>query len=207
MYYPDLTCYRIDSCSKVSTVYPKLKNIGWLDAEIDFKKGGIAAHLIKKLKEILFLHVRNIEDKENSIFDESKAILVHTGFSRGSAYQCPLCEERKDISVEPTNLQYYNGGKSILLGINEIQIPSMVKDEYYIFPTMAYHYIVEHEYIPPKEFLDALELFDLNQPFNIYKECADEVEIDMPESEVNSFIPENGFSNYEKHSDEEYDES
>jgi hypothetical protein len=166
-----------------------LKNIGWLGIESSYEQGEVTTHLIKKLKEILFLHVRNMEDKEKNVFDETKSILMHTGFSRGSAYQCHVCREQKDILVEPIDLQYYTGNKKILLGINEIQMPSMVKGEYYVFPTMIYHYIVKHKYIPPNEFLNALELFDLDQPFNIYKECADEIEMDMPECEVNSFVP------------------
>ncbi len=209
MYYPDLTCYRINFSPKKNIVYPNLRNIGWLDASIDYEKGNVPNPLVQKLKEILFFKNKNIEDERNGKFDEDKAILVHTMFIRGSAYECQFCKESKTILIEPNGLQYYSGKNPLLLGTNEIYIPSLKKKEFkefYVLPTMVYHYITAHQYKPPQEFLDALEAFDLNQPFNLEKEYGDEIELKMTEIEVNNFVPELGLSNFEKYDEEDDDD-
>jgi hypothetical protein len=206
MYYPDLTCYRINSIEGVSIVYPGLKNIGWLDKENDYMIGEVSEHLIQKLKEILFLDLKNAEDKANGTFNENEAIIVHNNFMRSSAYDCQFCKITKKIFVDPSKLQFYRGKGEKMLGRNEIILPSLKRQEFYVLPTMIYHYITVHNYKPPAEFLNALEFFDLSKPFNIEKDCVGEMPIKMKESEVNSFVPENGFSNYEKYIDEYSDE-
>ncbi len=205
MYYPDLTCYRIDSVdNQISIVYPTLINIGWLSSRFNYEKGDIPNTLIQKLKEILFIHLKNSEDQKKEIFDQDKAIIVHENFTRGSAHECEFCQENKKIFVEPSGLEYYSGNDLFLLGRNEIIIPGLEKNRFYVLPTMIYHYILAHQYKPPQEFLDALESFDLNRPFNINNEYSSLFPIKIPEGEVNDFIFERDASKYEKY--EEYDD-
>ena len=52
-------------------------------------------------------------------------------------------------------------------GVNEICIPSLKEGEFYSFPTLLLHYISEHGYCPPQEFLEALKFFDLNTPYDL----------------------------------------
>ena len=44
----------------------------------------------------------------------------------------------------------------------------MEKKYIYSFPTMLYHYITEHDYCPPDEFLKALLDFDINKRFDCH---------------------------------------
>lgn len=64
MYYPDLTYYRIGYLGEKSTVYLHLRNIGWLDSKHPYAKGLVSNLLIKKIKELLFLKLKNAEDRE-----------------------------------------------------------------------------------------------------------------------------------------------
>lgn len=108
---------------------------------------------------------------------------------RGIHY-CPLCEEKSKIEVQPDSLEHYTGNKTMLLGINEMVIPSLKKGEFYVFPTMLYHYIVNHRYQPPQEFLDSLESFSLETPFNfVEEEEKAQLVVEIPTEEVNEFNP------------------
>ncbi|WP_017327077.1 hypothetical protein [Synechococcus sp. PCC 7336] len=189
MYYPDLSCYRVEESEGIAEVYPEVKNIGWLWEGIPFPKGSISPHLVQKLKEMLFLDLKNDEDKKNKAFYENKAILIHQMYIRGRPHLCNICQNRKEIWIEPNGLKYYSGTKSKLLGHNEICIPSLKEREFYVFPTMLYHYICVHNYLPPKEFLDALNEFDLGKPYNADKAQGDLVYLKMPSGQVNSFVP------------------
>ncbi len=57
----------------------------------------------------------------------------------------------------------------MVLGCHEIRLPNMEKKYMYSFPTMLYHYITEHDYCPPDEFLKALLGFDINQRFDCHE--------------------------------------
>jgi len=46
------------------------------------------------------------------------------------------------------------GNESVALGSAEIHVSG--KGKTYSCPTLIYHYIVKHEYLPPQEFLDAV---------------------------------------------------
>jgi hypothetical protein len=206
MYYPDLSYYRInDYETKISIVYPQLINIGWLDSNMSYNKGDVSTDIIQKMKEIIFIHRKNLEDQRKGTFKEDTAILIHDGFTRGSAYECTFCQENKKIIIEPDGVNYYHGKDSFLLGTNEIIIPVLKKDKFYVLPTMIYHYITGHQYKPPQEFLDALSAFDLNHPFNINKICTNKIPLLIPEHEVNNFNPELDSNKYDEYH-EDYDD-
>jgi hypothetical protein len=188
MYYPDLSYYRDGEPNGIANMYPELRNIGWLGKSYSFSQGNVSASLTQKLKEMLFLDLKNTEERQRDIFDKNKAVLIHQMHMRGSPYGCPFCpKEHAIINVEPINLQYYLGNKEMLLGINEISIPSLNRDEFYSFPSMIYHYITEHKYKPPQEFLDALTEFNLDKPCDMDEAQSDLICIEMPMNEVNDY--------------------
>ena len=186
MYYPDLTCYRIGEPGKVASVYPALKNIGWLWKGVPFPQGEVPLILVQKLKEMLFLDLKNLEDKKAKKFDSNKAILIHDMYIRGEPHRCQFCEPEQEIWIEPEDLRYYTGNSRMVLGGNEMCIPSLKSGEFYIFPTMLYHYVAEHKYLPPKEFLDALASFSLERPYNWEEAQGDLEELEMLTEEVNN---------------------
>jgi hypothetical protein len=58
----------------------------------------------------------------------------------------------------------------MMLGMNEMQIPIPNTQSYvYDFPTLLYHYMTEHDYLPPSEFLEALDVFSLDEPYDCTK--------------------------------------
>lgn len=46
-------------------------------------------------------------------------------------------------------------GTTLLLGSAEIRVPSRL-GVVYAAPDMIYHYIKDHDYVPPQEFIDAV---------------------------------------------------
>lgn len=101
--------------------------IGWLDREQPFSQGTPEAAFVEKLKAHYDHRVRQ---------------------SRGF-HACPFCKERR-FGV-PVKL----GAKTLTLGSAEIE----VRDEWgrvYVAPDLLYHYITEHQYLPPPEFMEAV---------------------------------------------------
>jgi len=183
MYYPDLSYYRDIGNGGIANIYPEFRNVGWLWRGQSYTKGHVSSHLIQKIKEILFLDLKNSEDKRNGIFDRDRAICIHSMYVRGRPHHCQFCD-KGEIRVKPTNLEYYTGSCEKILGNNEVSIPALEKREFYVFPTMIYHYIVEHDYQPPQEFLEALNAFDLSKPYDIDEAQSDEVCLEVPVGEV-----------------------
>ncbi|WP_147322767.1 hypothetical protein [Emticicia sp. C21] len=68
-------------------------------------------------------------------------------------YKCDFC--KSEISVP------HHSGK-ILLGHAEIWIPSISSNLIYASPTLIYHYIDKHHYLPPANYMESLMSFDLN---------------------------------------------
>jgi hypothetical protein len=185
MYYPDLSPARVGVPEQIATVFPDIINIGWLDAKHEFTNGEVPLGLIQKLKELMFIDQKIREDKENEIFERSKAILIEHMIVRGPPATCPFCCREKPATFEPElewlsdyglegqpqilrpeNLRLYKGKKNLLLGIGELNIPSADRTKLYNVPTMIIHYIEKHNYRPPEEFLKALEAFPLDMPYD-----------------------------------------
>ncbi|MEI8633209.1 hypothetical protein P4S72_16540 [Vibrio sp. PP-XX7] len=59
----------------------------------------------------------------------------------------------------------YNG-ESLGLGSSEVWLPSVEEGEYFASPSMIYHYIDAHDYLPPLDFVEAVMAFDLDKPFD-----------------------------------------
>ena len=105
----------------------KTTHVGWLDREQTFSRGVVDPQFMEKLKLLYKQRVRQTR-----------------GF-----HVCPFCKERRfGIPVELD-------GKSLSLGSAEIEI-SDDQGRVYRAPDLIYHYITEHQYLPPPEFIQAV---------------------------------------------------
>jgi len=110
--------------------------IGWLDAKHDYNRGSNNAETMGKL-------LRLIVDRKSG-FD------LHVNVIRG-IHPCNFCGD--DISVVDSS------GKRAFLGMSELWIPNGKK--WYAMPSLIWHYMNDHSYIPPDELTNAIESFDL----------------------------------------------
>ena len=193
MYYIDLSFYRTGGHSDVFEVYPSVKNIGWLDIDGEFEKGALSLELIQKLKELIFLDVKNQDDIKNGVFEEEKAVIVDQMLTRGSPHQCSFCNSEA-ISLSPGEVEIYSGDRAKALGLNEICIPSANGKVVYSCPTLICHYIEKHGYLPPEEFVEALKAFDLHKAYNSNENEAFDCCVDVPAPDIDSLTTENVMS-------------
>lgn len=101
--------------------------IGWLDRKQPFNQGVADPRFVEKLKLHYEHRVRQ---------------------SRG-LHPCTFCKERRfGLPVELN-------GRTLTLGSAEIEIKD---DQGRVFraPDLLYHYITEHNYLPPPEFIEAV---------------------------------------------------
>lgn len=136
MYYPDLSDYVYFE----GISFPDVINVGWLDEKHKIATGTCESRIIDKLVA-LTLEEGNIQSVVNVM--------------RG-VHSCPFCGKR-DIWVG-------RNGRKALLGNAELWIPSTRK--IYVAPNLIIHYIDEHQYRPPAEFLDAVAGIDLEMSFH-----------------------------------------
>jgi len=117
----------------------EIRNIGWLDKDYHFSKGDVPKELCNKLREIL-----KGTEKFNSQVNLIRGI-----------HPCTFCG-RNDLDFSSD------------LGSCEIWIPDD-KGEYFAAPSQVIHYIEDHGYIPPLEFIHAAIDVDLQSEFNAQK--------------------------------------
>lgn len=107
---------------------PNVLAIGWLDAEHEFPKGPVLQALQSKLLACCFSPVNRTR-----------------GF-----HQSPF------LKPSPMGYPVELDGKKMLLGSAEIRVPGLMGKSY-VAPNLIYHYIKDCGYLPPKEFLDAVQ--------------------------------------------------
>ncbi|WP_043464659.1 hypothetical protein [Kitasatospora sp. MBT66] len=105
-------------------------NVGWLDDAHDYQQGEVAEEVVDGL-------LRLVIDPDNQ--------------TRG-LHECDFCGALYLMVDNP----HAESGSS-LLGTAEIHVRSS-SDTVFVAPTLVIHYIVEHGYRPPDEFLDAVEV-------------------------------------------------
>lgn len=110
-----------------------LINVGWLDKDHIYNKGNVDEGILSKIL-MLCMNTQN----------------------RTRGYHvCPYC-------VEPLfGIPVVINGKTIKLGSAEIWVPDDDK-KVFIAPDLIYHYIKEHNYLPPKEFISAVRKLNVN---------------------------------------------
>lgn len=139
MYFKDLTPYQY----KLPFALHQVLNVGWLNADHDYPKGSVSATVTEKLSAII--------EQRGRLMD------AHTNVVRG-IHHCNLCDQ-DDVFVEGAHRRF-------VLGMSEIWLPSAEQtNRWYASPSMVLHYINEHHYLPPEEFIHAVSAFALDQPF------------------------------------------
>ena len=124
-------------------------NVGWLDGEKSFQQGEVGTDKLKKLAEIL---------------TSTGDVDVHVNWAR-SLDPCGISGR--------TGLKVEFAGKTVDLGGSEFWLPSPDGEYYFASPSLIYHYIKEHNYLPPSEFLDAVDHFDMGTTYkaqDVYSE-------------------------------------
>jgi hypothetical protein len=140
-YYEDLSLYEYYMHSPTSEV----RNVGWLDEAHEFTTGEVTPELLEKLEELIL----------NS-HKSSCNILVNK--LRGQ-HKCPICGVR--------GLAIGDERTGFILGSSELWIPDN-KHEGHCFATfgLIIHYIKDHHYRPPQDFIDAVLELDPNIEFD-----------------------------------------
>ncbi|MEZ5324229.1 MAG: hypothetical protein R3F19_04110 [Verrucomicrobiales bacterium] len=125
-YFEDLTAYSYFPGE------PKVKNIGWLSIEHDYKRGPVPLGFVDELVRFL-----------------SKDLDAVT---RGR-HVCEFCKPPQEIIESDQNYievwEYFRCGNGEIRVIGE-------NGTTYSAPALLLHYIAEHQYQPPAEFVEAV---------------------------------------------------
>lgn len=137
MFYEDLSNY----CYYLKTPASTVRNVGWLEKDKSYATGEVSGSFLPKLSSIIL---------GNDIIDAQVNRIR-------SAHPCSLsgC----------SNLQIEANGRKDSLGAAEIWIPSKDGSNFFATPSMVYHYVETHSYLPPEEFVSAVMSFDLSIPY------------------------------------------
>lgn len=137
MFYEDLSGY----CYYLKTPVSTVRNVGWLEKDKPYKTGRVPDGFLSKLSSIIL---------GNDIVDAQVNRIR-------SAHPCALSDCG---SPEITD-----GERKVTLGAAEIWIPSCEEGSFFAAPSMIYHYVEKHNYLPPQEFIAAVMAFDLATPY------------------------------------------
>jgi hypothetical protein len=137
-FFPDLSMYQTDS----GLFIPEVVNIGWLSPKITFQTGSAPNDFIDKLKRLI----------KESAFSQTKLVMGRWD----GTFTCPLCE------INNWEIQ-----KRIpYIGNAEIWIPSKNREKIYSSSTWICHYIIDHQYLPPDEYIESILLLNEEEKFN-----------------------------------------
>ena len=117
------------------------KRVGWLSKWTNYKKGNISQEFLDCLWEYILFPM-----------NQNRCL-----------FKCPLCTNLKKSKVIFT----YKGAK-VRVGNAEIWVFDEKMRKVYIAPDAILHYIIEHHYIPPKRFIEAV-LYGPKPTTEIYK--------------------------------------
>jgi len=101
--------------------------VGWLDNEHPFPKGKVSQLFIDRLW----------------------AYCSHSEFLVYGYHFCPFCKD------PPFGMLMEHNGESEKLGDGEIRV--IIKEGFFFAsPDLIFHYVVDHNYSPPEEFIQAI---------------------------------------------------
>jgi hypothetical protein len=126
----------------LKTPVDSVKNIGWLDSNRKYSVGKVAPDFLPKLGSIIIGTA-----KCNAQVNRMR-----------STSPCRL----SDCDIQEIECH----GSKECLGASEVWVPLGDNGMFYAAPSMVYHYIEEHDYLPPEGFISAVMGFDLEQEFN-----------------------------------------
>ncbi len=115
------------------TVIPGTLNVGWLSSEHQFNVGAIDQALLEKLWAFCTISVNQ---------------------TRGY-HECEFCDCDRDTWFKEERYVYVRNNREVELGSAEILVipPS---GPAFAAPSLIFHYVETHNYLPSEEFLDAL---------------------------------------------------
>jgi hypothetical protein len=132
-YFEDLSFYEYalgpTSWKGQLTPSDKVLNIGWLSSTSSFERGSVPEEVLEKLFE-----------------------LCKTNVNQARGFQ--VCE----ICPSPRVIEHFSAerdGERRWLGSAEIRVRGR-SGIHYACPNMIYHYMKDHRYRPPQEFIDAV---------------------------------------------------
>ena len=128
MFFDDLSEYQYP-CFGLDLSKGHYLNVGWLDEGHSYPQGSMSPSLVEKLRKLAASPVNPMRG-------------IHA---------CPFCGKGY-----PEPLKLLGTAREIWLGCAEIETPGS-NGRIYRSPNLVIHYIEEHSYLPPQEFLDALE--------------------------------------------------
>ena len=163
MFYEDLSPYSYSTDLVVpqieeGIIYKRrtsIVNIGWLDNQHPFITGFSSELFLDKLFKLYIIQRKN----------------GYRGF-----HVCQLCHTIKSSSVTlknkgqeitidlPDPMIMEKGGRTALIGSREILVHNG-KGIVYVAPNMICHYVAEHNYLPPQEFIHAV--LEINQKYDV----------------------------------------
>ncbi|MBD2105473.1 hypothetical protein [Nodosilinea sp. FACHB-13] len=134
MYFPDLTPYEY----YVEEGEPPALNIGWLDAEHEFTKETPPLGFLDRLRLLSRTRVKQMR-----------------GFE-----VCPFCPELHSLLTsgnwtEQDQALYHSCFEDGRFSSAEIRVMGL-NGRIYASPVMILHHVEAHDYLPPKEFVDAV---------------------------------------------------
>jgi hypothetical protein len=117
--------------------------IGWLSRTVGYPQGEAPIEFTEALAKWISLHRVN---------------------QMRGYHVCEFCSK--------SPLTYETGsGEIVMLGSAEIWIPSMERGVIYAAPDLIYHYVREHRYLPPSDFINAAMSFRDRQDWDANSEC------------------------------------
>jgi hypothetical protein len=144
-YFPDLTPYAYGHGH-----HPNVVHVGWLDGVHDYPKGTVAPHLVEKLKRLA-----------------KHPVELYRGL-----HVCELCPRDRSPDLHPEMRSNGEIRVTVRAFADEPEIEASAKtlparatesgailyrQITYAAPVLIVHYIEAHGYLPPPEFLKALE--------------------------------------------------
>jgi hypothetical protein len=141
VYFEDLQHYSYYMPKALQSVL----TVGWLDASKPYTAGKVIDEFRAKLARVMSL---------------TGNTCVHVNRVRG-VHPCNLCEARSFGEVDPKGVMH--------VGSSEVWIPKQ-GGGFFAAPSMLIHYVEEHQYVPPRDFVDALMSFGEDQPFSAQTE-------------------------------------
>ena len=114
-------------------------NIGWLASDHDYTMGSVSQDFMSKLTLLI--------------------VELKTNLARGY-HECDFCrtDARETIPFQ---------GSTIYLGSAEIWVPSVDGTVIYAAPSLIYHYISDHNYCPPLDFIEAAGNYSLDRGWDV----------------------------------------
>jgi hypothetical protein len=142
VYYADLSPYEYSTHhGPLPFVIAEVLNVGWLEAEYPHTQGEIHAEAIPKLGAM--------------IASQKTRLAASKGF-----HECSFCD------ASASQIMVYDRNE-YRLGNTQIWLPSTSKaGVIYAAPTLIYHYVVHHAYLPPLEFVHSVIHFDFDSDWD-----------------------------------------